>query len=192
VRVLTLLKNRGKGGAVKRGMLAGRGKYLLMVDADGATEISDLGRLLERIKKIEKDGHGIVVGSRAHLASGVVAKRTLLRNILMYAFHILVRVAGVPNIQDTQCGFKLFTRKSANVLFTNLHVERWAFDVELLYIAQKQGIPAVEEAVNWQEIPGSKLSPVGSSIQMAFDLSRIKLAYLFGVWKVVQQRKKRE
>ena len=153
-------------------MLAGRGKYLLMVDADGATDISDLSRLLVRMKKIEKNGHGIVVGSRAHLVDNVVAKvcplrtspshsispsqpssrspsislpcpsaedslllkRTLLRNILMHGFHLFVKIVGVPNIKDTQCGFKLFTRKSASVLFPNLHVERWAFDVELLYL----------------------------------------------------------
>lgn len=190
VRVLTLHKNRGKGGAVKRGMLVGRGRYLLMLDADGATQISDLDRLLNKMKKVEKNGHGVVVGSRAHLQSDAVAKRTLLRNILMWGFHILVKLAGVPDIKDTQCGFKLFTRKSAGVLFSNMHVERWAFDVELLYLAHNQKIPVQEEAVNWREIPGSKLSPFGSSVQMAFDLTRIRLAYLVGVWKIRKQNKR--
>lgn len=118
----------------------------------------------------------------------------------MYGFHILVILAGVPKIKDTQCGFKLFARKTANILFSTLHIERWAFDVELLYpkillififvlnllryIAHVNKIPVVEEAVNWREIEGSKLSPFASSVQMFIDLARIRLRYLFGVWRV--------
>jgi len=190
VRVLTLHKNRGKGGAVKRGMLVGRGRYLLFADADGATDINDLGRVLATMKKTEKNGLGIVIGSRAHLVEDVVAKRSFLRNVLMYGFHILVVLAGVPKIRDTQCGFKMFSRKAAHMLFSNMHIERWAFDVELLYLAHVHGIPVVEEAVNWREIEGSKLSPFASSVQMAIDLARIRLRYLFGVWKVQKGTKR--
>jgi len=184
VRLLKLTKNRGKGGAVKRGMLCARGKYMLMVDADGATEISDIRRLEEDLHKAERDGFGVAVGSRAHIVGDVVAKRTFVRNILMYGFHIFVQVLGVKGIKDTQCGFKLFTRKAAHALFDNLHIERWAFDVELLYRAQLLKIPVVEVAVKWQEIPGSKLSPFASSVQMAIDLTRIRIAYMLGFWKV--------
>jgi len=160
-----------------------------MVDADGATDIKDLGRLQGAMKEIEKDGLGIVIGSRAHLVDDVVAKRSFLRNILMYGFHALVVIAGVPNIKDTQCGFKLFSRKAAHLLFPNLHIERWAFDVELLYLAQFHKIPVVEAPVNWREIAGSKLSPLASSVQMALDLARIRLRYLFGIWKVQKRQK---
>jgi len=183
LRLLKLTKNRGKGGAVRRGMMVARGKYLLMADSDGATKFSDLEKLEAHLKKIEKDGFGVVVGSRYHLQQEAVAKRTILRNLLMWGFHFLVEFLCVKGIHDTQCGFKLFSRKAATTLFSNLHIERWAFDVELLYLAQRFGIPVAEVAVNWKEIDGSHLSPFASSVQMGKDLLRIRLSYLLGLWK---------
>lgn len=184
VRVLTLKKNRGKGGAVKRGMMVARGKYMLMADADGATQFPDIQQLEHKIESVQRDGQGIAVGSRAHLEEAdVVRKRALLRNILMWGFHFLVSfVGGIHGIRDTQCGFKLFTRDTARILFTNLHVERWCFDVELLFMAAKFKIPVVEVAVNWEEIDGSKLDTFWSTLQMLRDLFRIRLCYTFGVW----------
>jgi len=90
----------------------------------------------------------------------------------------------VKGIADTQCGFKLFTRKTAQILFSNQHVERWAFDVELLYLAQRQNVPLVEVEVNWTEVPGSTLTPFAASVQMGKDLVRIRSAYIFGIWKI--------
>ncbi|XP_028397451.1 dolichyl-phosphate beta-glucosyltransferase-like isoform X2 [Dendronephthya gigantea] len=183
IRVLTLTKNRGKGGAVRLGMFSSRGKQLLMVDADGATKFSDLTKVQNALQKIECDP-AISVGSRAHLQDEAVAQRTLLRNLLMYGFHFLVWFLCVRGIRDTQCGFKLFTRPAALLTFTSLHVERWAFDVELLYIAQRLNIPITEVAVNWQEIDGSKMVPIWSWLQMGKDLLLIRLRYILGVWKI--------
>lgn len=87
-------------------------------------------------------------------------------------------------VKDTQCGFKLFTRASAQLLFTNMHIERWAFDVELLYIAQARSIPVKEVAVTWQEIDGSTLNPVLAGIQMARDIFKVRIAYLLGLWRI--------
>jgi len=185
MRVLTLLKNKGKGGAVRRGMYYVRGQYILMVDADGATKFSDLDKVESQLKNVEKDGLGISVGSRAHLVdTDTVAKRKWYRNILMYGFHFLVDFLCVKGIKDTQCGFKLFTRRAASIIFPNLHIERWAFDVELLYMAQSLGIPLAEVPVNWQEIEGSKVDPLTSSIQMGRDLLRIRGNYLIGWWRI--------
>ena len=102
----------------------------------------------------------------------------------MYGFHFLVSSLCVKGIKDTQCGFKLFTRKTAHKVFGNIHIERWAFDVELAYVAQCLGTPMVEVPVNWQEIAGSKLSPFAASVQMGKDLLRIRSAYMLGVWKI--------
>jgi len=188
LRVLTLEKNRGKGGAVKRGMLCARGQYLLMADADGATLFTDIQRLEVALQKIESDGFGGSLGSRAHLQQEAVAKRSPFRNVLMYGFHVLVNVMGVQGIKDTQCGFKLFTRKAAQVMFANLHIERWAFDVELIYLAQSLRIPLVEVAVNWKEIPGSKLTPMAASVQMGRDLLTIRACYIFKIWAINSQK----
>jgi len=184
VRVLTLQKNRGKGGAVRRGMMCARGKYLLFADADGATKFADIARVEQGLKSVERDGLGISAGSRAHLQQEAVAKRNPFRNFLMYGFHILLSVLGVRGIKDTQCGFKLFTRKTAQLLFPNLNIERWAFDVELFVVAQTFNVPVKEVAVNWTEIPGSKLTPLAASIQMFRDLLRIRSGYMLRYWVV--------
>jgi len=189
IRVLTLSKNRGKGGAVKRGMMVARGKYLLMADADAATKIQDLEKLEKELHSVEKNGLGIALGSRRHLQKLAEKKRKWYRNILMWGFHILVDLLCVKGISDTQCGFKLFTRRTAQILFPNQHVERWAFDVELLYLAQRKSVPLVEVDVQWTEVPGSTLTPFAASVQMGKDLLRIRSAYFFGIWTLQNEEK---
>ncbi|XP_068123189.1 dolichyl-phosphate beta-glucosyltransferase isoform X2 [Hyperolius riggenbachi] len=186
VRVLTLVKNRGKGGAVRMGTLVARGKAVLMADADGATKFADLEGVeggLEGLKPWP-DNMAISCGSRAHLEEESIAQRSFFRTVLMYGFHFLVWFLCVRGVKDTQCGFKLFTREAAARTFTALHVDRWAFDVELLYIAQCLKIPIAEVAVNWTEIEGSKLVPFWSWLQMGQDLLFIRLRYLTGAWKI--------
>jgi dolichyl-phosphate beta-glucosyltransferase len=102
----------------------------------------------------------------------------------MRGFHLIVYILGVQGIGDTQCGFKMFTRKAAQKIFPNMHVEGWIFDVELLGIAKKQGINIAEVPVNWQEIEGSKMSLVRDSIKMALDLLLIRMNYLIGRWNI--------
>uniref|UniRef100_A0A671PC36 Dolichyl-phosphate beta-glucosyltransferase n=1 Tax=Sinocyclocheilus anshuiensis TaxID=1608454 RepID=A0A671PC36_9TELE len=186
VRVLTLVKNRGKGGAVRMGTLSSRGRFILMADADGATKFADIEKVEEGLESISEkpDNMAISCGSRAHLEKESVAQRSLFRTFLMFGFHFLVWFFCVRGIKDTQCGFKLFTREAALKTFSSLHVERWAFDVELLFIAQCFDIPVVEVAVNWTEIEGSKLVPFWSWLQMGRDLVFIRLRYLTGAWRL--------
>lgn len=134
----------------------------------------------EKVAKAE----GVVCGSRAHLEAEETAKRSYFRLILMHGFHFLVWALCVRGIRDTQCGFKLLTRESGRRLFCALHVERWAFDVEMLYIAQTLNIPITEIAVNWTEIEGSKIVPFWSWMQMGRDLGLIWLKYRMGAWKI--------
>ncbi|XP_073686063.1 dolichyl-phosphate beta-glucosyltransferase [Garra rufa] len=191
VRVLTLVKNRGKGGAVKMGMLSSRGRLILMADADGATKFADIEKAEEALESITEKPNNMAIscGSRAHLEEESVAQRSLFRTFLMYGFHFLVWFFCVRGIKDTQCGFKLFTREAALKTFSSLHVERWAFDVELLFIAQCFDIPVAEVAVNWTEIEGSKLVPFWSWLQMGRDLVFIRLRYLTGAWRLESERK---
>ncbi|KAJ3588910.1 hypothetical protein NHX12_009764 [Muraenolepis orangiensis] len=191
VRVLTLLKNRGKGGAVRMGTLSSRGRLILMADADGATKFADFEKLESVLEDIspKPDNMAITCGSRAHLEEDSVAARHAFRTFLMYGFHFLVWFFCVRGIRDTQCGFKLFTREAALKTFSSLHVERWAFDVELLYIAQCFKIPIAEVAVNWTEIEGSKLVPIWSWLQMGRDLVFIRLRYITGAWRLESPRK---
>ncbi|KAG9307495.1 hypothetical protein G9A89_017325 [Geosiphon pyriformis] len=185
LKVLILEKNRGKGGAVTQGMLSASGKYLLFVDADGATKFSDLALLETNLAKVETDGYGIAIGSRAHMMeTEAVVKRSFIRNFLMHSFHKVLFILGIRGIEDTQCGFKLFTRKTAQRVFHCMHVERWIFDIELLLIAQYFKTPIIEVPVSWHEVEGSKVSLMKDSIQMALDLLKIRLNYFFRIWKI--------
>ncbi|XP_013196899.2 dolichyl-phosphate beta-glucosyltransferase [Amyelois transitella] len=195
IRCLELVKNRGKGGAVRLGVQSSRGATILFADADGASKFEDLTKLEAALKGLVKcdpltqpsevsDQLALAIGSRAHLEKESLATRSVFRNILMYGFHFLVWLFTVKGIKDTQCGFKLFTRRAAKVCFQSLHVNRWAFDVELLYIAQKLNIPIAEIPVRWTEIEGSKVTPVLSWIQMGLDLGIIWLKYMIGAWKI--------
>ncbi|KAH9507878.1 dolichyl-phosphate beta-glucosyltransferase [Bulinus truncatus] len=199
VRVLTLHHNRGKGGAVRLGVLSSRGKHILFVDADGASKFSDFDKLelsMEKLKLVAREtakekkmvkhqrSMAIVCGSRAHLEKDSIATRSLFRTFLMLGFHFIVWLLCVRSVHDTQCGFKLFTREAAIFLFSNMHVERWAFDVDLLYLAQHFGIAVSEVAIEWHEIEGTKMVPVWSWLQMGRDIVLIRLRYSLGIWKI--------
>lgn len=191
IRVLTLAKNRGKGGAIRLGMFSAQGRYLLFADADGASKFSDFTKLENEMKNMKKDSsnRAVVCGSRAHLEEESIAQRSFFRTILMKGFHFVVWFLCVRGIKDTQCGFKLLTREAAVILFSNLHVERWAFDVDMLFLAQYFNIPVGEVAINWTEIEGSKMVPVFSWIQMGKDIILIRLRYFLGAWKITEKSK---
>ncbi|KZP05314.1 glycosyltransferase family 2 protein [Athelia psychrophila] len=186
IRVATLEKNLGKGGAVRHAMLHGRGERLLMVDADGASRFEDLEGLWDATDRLAPNGEAAVaVGSRAHLVkTDAVVKRSLLRNILMYGLHTILRIVGVGHIRDTQCGFKLFTRRAAQQIFPAQHLTTWIFDVELLLLAKQLGIPVAEVPVEWHEVAGSKLNVLVDSLQMLRDLLVLRGNQVFGRWKV--------
>jgi len=189
MRLNTLKKNVGKGGAVRRGMLCSRGKYLLMVDADGATKFSDLAKMEEKMLNVEKNGEGVIVGSRAQYHPEFLSeseKRPFYRDISHIVFLFLVNLLCVKGVKDTQCGFKLFTRKSAQSLFLSMHIERWAFDVDLLFLAQKKKYPIHEVIVDWKEIDGSHLNVIGASLQMFKDVLRVPTLYTIGYWKIAK------
>lgn len=112
------------------------------------------------------------------------ATRTLLRTFLMYGFHMIVYVFAVRNIRDTQCGFKLFTRNAAAQIFSRIHVERWAFDIEMIYLAKLLQIPIREVSVNWKEIDGSKINPLMASVEMARDIVLVWFRYFSGTWSL--------
>lgn len=188
IRMVSLLSNRGKGGAVVHGMRHARGQYVLFADADGASKFSDLSKLVSSIQSIEDEsGRGIAVGSRAHLVgSEAVVKRSKLRNFLMHSFHLLLKFMTPPataRIADTQCGFKLFSRASLPYIVPHMHMEGWIFDVEMLMLAEFSGIPVVEVPIGWREVLGSKLNVVRDSIGMAWGLALLRLCWGTGIYR---------
>lgn len=188
IRMVTLAQNRGKGGAVTHGMRHARGAYVVFADADGASDIADLGKLVTACQEAE-DTHGraVAVGSRAHLVgSAAVVQRSKLRNFLMHSFHLLLRLMTPPataRIRDTQCGFKLFSRPTLPYIVPNMHMDGWIFDVEMLMLAEFAGIPVVEVPVGWREVVGSKLNVVKDSIAMAWGLALLRLCWGVGIYR---------
>lgn len=163
--------HKGKGAAVRMGMLNARGRYVLFMDADGATPLSEIPRLLVALEK----GYQIAIGSRVAQNPGDVTIETSLhRKIIGRVFALFVNVMAVSGIGDTQCGFKMFRREVIKPLFSRQRLDGFAFDVELLYLAKQLHLSTVEIPVNWRNQPGSKVSLVADSIRMLRDLSRIR------------------
>ncbi|KAJ2494920.1 dolichyl-phosphate beta-glucosyltransferase [Coemansia sp. RSA 1836] len=182
LRVVKHVINRGKGGAVTQGVLCASGQCILFCDADGATRFSDIDALLAHMDERPV----IAIGSRNNQAlSGTVVERSHLRAFLQWGFHTYVAMLGVRGVRDTQCGFKLFSRQAARLVFPNMHVERFIFDIEILLLARYQQIAVVEVPVNWHEVAGSKMSIIRDSIQMALDLLAVRLNYLLGNWTII-------
>jgi len=176
MRVIQLTANRGKGFAVKAGVLAARGQLLLMADADGATCIRDVERLEQALWKQSGDfGTQIAFGSRHHLS--------LAQSFLMLAFRLIVwLVVGGP-VQDTQCGFKLFHAAVGKQIFNSLHLHGWAFDIEILILARFLNKKITEVPVTWVEIPGSKFNPTARTATMLRDIVLALALYMFKVWR---------
>jgi dolichyl-phosphate beta-glucosyltransferase len=184
VFAIRLRKNLGKGGAVRVGMLHAVGEMVLMVDADGATRFSDIEKLEAAYNP--DAGMDVVFGSRQKLRnSDAVQKRHLLRNLLMYGFHMAVVLIIGTHIKDTQCGFKLFSQRSSRILFKSLHLQRWAFDTEIVLLCRILKFPIAEIDVNWTEIDGSKLNPAVAAVQMLRDMLLVRMLYALNVWKPV-------
>ena len=177
-------KNGGKGFAVKTGMQFARGKYVLMLDSDGATDIKDYNLLYDNIKNEE---YCLAIGSRKIITEQ--AERIWYRNLMGVVNNFIIQICiGVKGIKDTQCGFKLFTRKAVRDIFRNLHLCRWAFDVDMLYISKKLGIRVIEVPVNWKEIPGSKLVLLPATISFFRDYFAMIVFYNIGFWKIKKNK----
>lgn len=171
LRVIPLPTCMGKGGAVRQGMLAARGRLQLFTDADGATAITELDRLEQAIR----NGADIAIGSRS-LASqlpGFTVNARWYRSILGGCFNTLVRLGGIREISDTQCGFKLFERSVARNLFSVSTINGYGFDLELLFVAQQRGYRIAEVPVNWTDQPGSKMRLFRDSIAIVREFSII-------------------
>lgn len=187
MRVVKLVRNRGKGGAVIHGVLHARGNYVLFADADGATQFSDAGKLLLWLQEQPDAPGAVAIGSRAHMVNtDAVVKRLFIRNFLMYGLHTLVYVFGIRDVKDTQCGFKMFNWAAVTHIFPHMHTERWIFDVEVLILAERQGMAVKEFAVTWHEISGLKVDLARDLINMAIDLVVTRMAYLMGVYKLTE------
>lgn len=170
VRLLQNDRNRGKGYSIKHGVLLSTGERLLLSDADFSTPIEELPRLLEPIERGECD---IAIGSRGLPGSRVEIHQPVWREAMGRAFNGLVRALTALPFRDTQCGFKAMRRAAALPLFRAARIERFAYDVEILYLARKAGLAVREVPVLWRNAAGSKVNALSDSMDMLKDVGRI-------------------
>jgi dolichyl-phosphate beta-glucosyltransferase len=169
VRVLPLGRNRGKGAAVRAGVLASTGALVLFSDADLATPIEELASL----RRALDGGADIAIASRAAPGADIRVRQHPMRELMGRTFNLLVRATGVGGIRDTQCGFKLFRGDAARDLFGRAAVDVFAFDVELLWLARGR-YRVAEVPVVWRHVEESKVSPGSDAARMFLDLLRIR------------------
>lgn len=146
VRLISYKPNKGKGNAVRTGMLAAEGRYVMFADADQSTPISELDKLLP---KLERDGYDIVIASRWLPESDVIIAQSRVRRLASRLFWFAVRVLALRGVADTQCGFKCMTRAAAQKIFPQVLTNTPVFDVEMLIVATREGYRVAEVPVRW-------------------------------------------
>jgi dolichyl-phosphate beta-glucosyltransferase len=176
VRLVQNPGNRGKGYSVRHGMMQARGGVLLFTDADLSAPIHEAQKLFAAIEQ----GADVAFGSRWLRAELQTERQPLLRQLYGRAFNLLLRVVLGLKYKDTQCGFKAFSRKAAQLIFPRQRVERWAFDPELLFLAKKYGLTVREVPVEWAHDERSKISPIRDGMRMGLDVLRIRCNDLTG------------
>ena len=178
-RVLQNPGNRGKGYSVKHGMLEAKGEWTLFTDADLSSPISEVEKLWSAV---ERAGAQVAVGSRAVDRSLVGVHQPMLREATGRVFNVAMRLVTGLNFQDTQCGFKLFQTSAGREVFSRQQLDGFGFDVEVLFIAKKLGLQAVEVPVRWDNVEGTKVS-MWLGFVAFLDLLKVRLNGLQGKYK---------
>lgn len=163
-------KNNGKGYVVRQGMLGAKGEYRLFTDADNSTSINQVEKMWPELKK----GYDIVIGSRDVKGAVLDPPQPLYRRLLGEAFGFLAQViCGIWGIQDSQCGFKCFSKSATEDIFSRCKISRFAFDIEFLAIAKKLGYKIKEIPIVWKNDLESKVK-FKSIFKMGLDLFKIR------------------
>lgn len=168
VRPLQLAVNQGKGAAVALGMMTARAEWILCTDVDLSTPIQELERL-----EPHRATNDVIIGSRGQPQSVLEVRQPLRRENLGRAFNHAVRLVAIHGIYDTQCGFKLWSRRAARAVFPRLRIHRFAFDVETLWLARRMGFRIREVGVLWKHDPATTVRLVRDGLRMGGDLLRI-------------------
>lgn len=161
--------NRGKGAVVRAGVLASRGREVLLVDADLSTPIEEIEKLEPHLAEAP-----VVLGSRSVQGSDITQRQPFYREMMGRTFNLIIRILGVRGLRDTQCGFKLLAGDVARRLFAELTIERFAYDVELVWLARRHGYNVVEVGVRWADSSSSRVNPLSDSSRMLWDVLALR------------------
>jgi dolichyl-phosphate beta-glucosyltransferase len=168
--------NRGKGYAVRNGMLQAQGEVVVFSDADLSSPIEEMPKLLAALAA----GADIAIGSRWLKAELQTQRQSPLRQVFGRIFNLLNRIILGLQFKDTQCGFKAFTRRAAQKILPLQRIERWGFDPEILFLARKFGFRVEEVAVSWGHSGETRIHPVLDGARMFQEMVRIRWYDLTG------------
>lgn len=176
--LIRLSQNRGKGGAIKEGMLRARGEFRLFADADNATPVGQATRLLAEGKDCD-----VVIASRYIKGAKILRRQSIFRILGGRLLNLLTQLVLLPGITDTQCGFKLFSAKVVERIFPQTRLENFNFDLEVLAIARSLGYRIKEVPVEWKDDPHSTVNPVRDGLRFLKDLLRIRISRARGEYR---------
>lgn len=168
--ILRAPENRGKGSAVRAGMMRGRGKYLLFSDADLSTPIEEVTEFIRRLE----NGYDVVLGSRALKESKIEIRQPPMRELMGKTFNKIARLFAFRGIRDSQCGFKLFKQEAARDLFGRQKLNGFSFDAEIIFLAQKLGYRILEAPVRWRNSKLTRVRLLSDSLQMFKEVVGIR------------------
>lgn len=171
LRVIRFERNRGKGAAVRAGMLAARGEHRLFSDADLSTPLEELPKLRDRLRGDTK----VAIASRALADSQIDVHQQKRRELMGRTYNRLLQLLVLRGVHDSQCGFKVFTADAAVACFEPLRTMRFGFDAEVLVRAQARGWEIAEVPVRWQHVEASRVNSVRDASRMLFDLLLLRL-----------------
>ena len=176
-KLISYSPNKGKGAAIREGMLVSTGKYRLFLDIDLSTPITEFDNLLPFLKKYD-----IVIGSRKMRGSKVVIRQPLIRELMGKIFTVLSQKILGMKISDFTCGFKCFSQSAAEKIFIKQKIEGWGFDSEILYIGKVKGNSIKEIPVSWHDDPGTKVKFPQDILRSLGELARIKINSYIGLY----------
>lgn len=178
LKVIDRKENKGKGYTVKEGVLAATGEYILFADADNATPVEQVEKLLKH-----KDEYQIVIGSRYVKGGKLAIPQGPIRKAGGRALNMVIQALAVPGIIDTQCGFKLFAHEAAKKIFAKMTFDRFSFDIEVLAIGKKMGYKIKEVGITWFNDPHSTVSPIKDGLKMIRDAWVVRKNIIAGKYK---------
>jgi glycosyltransferase involved in cell wall biosynthesis len=174
---LLRLDRRGKGCAVRAGVLAATGAVVIFGDADLSWAVEDLGRF----RALVEAGHPVVIGSREGLGSRRIGE-PFYRHLMGRVFNRVVQLLAVPGVEDSQCGFKAFSADAAQAIFSRQRIDGFGFDVEVLYLARRLGFGVMVLPLSWEHKQNSRVAPVRDTLRMLSDVVRVRLNASRGVY----------
>ena len=178
LKIIDRQENKGKGYTVKEGMLAASGKYILFTDADNATPIEQVDKLLKFTPE-----YPVVIGSRYVKGGRLAIPQSFFRKMGGRVLNLILQMLAAPGIVDTQCGFKLFAHDAAKKIFKRMTFDRWSFDIEVLAIARAHKFKIKEVGITWYNDPHSLVNPIKDGLKMVRDAWVVRKNLKKGIYK---------